>query len=298
MVPTAAGLPTAFRAPRLLRNLNVAAVGFSLAACAGVVFAGILGRTFSPGMDGEEPSYLFPHNWLTPGIASGLSTLAFGLVWARVVRMRAGKIPIGWIAAIPLAALNAGTALGLVMSTESSGGAGFLGGLVLGATFGAMFWIPALVVTLVCFGLPIYFAQQAADKGLGSEDRGERTVGIAAACFAFFALLLSTGIQRPHAEGIVLTSLATLGIFTGLASAIYATKRERKRRVFLGNVVMGSEEGYRVTDGPGQTLLVRVTRTPEIYRGADLEEPLVELDDSGDVRRTLELPAMSSGQSR
>ncbi len=296
MVPTAAGLPNAFRAPRLLRNLNVAAVGASLAACAGVVFAGILGPAFSPQY--ESADGLFPHNWFTPGIASGLSTLAFGMVWARVVRKRAGKIPIGWIAAVPLAALNAGTALGLVMSTESSGGVpGFFGGLVLGATFGAMFWIPALVVTLVCFGLPIYLAQQAADKGLGSEDRGERTVGIAAACFALFALLVITGVHRPRAEGIILTSLAALGVLAGVASAIYATKRERNRRVFLGSVVMGAEEGFRVTDGAGQTLLVRVTRTPEIYRGADLEEPLVELDDSGDVRRTLELPQMST-QSR
>lgn len=284
MVATASALPNAFRAPRALRNLNVAAVGFSLAACAGVVFAGILGPTFSHG--GPYPA--FAEHWVTPGVASGISTLAFGLVWARVVRIRAGKFPIGWLAAVPLAALNAGTALGLVMSGEGSGGGeAFFGGLVLGATFGAIFWIPALVVTLVCFGLPLHLAQKAADEGLGSEDRGERTVGVVAACFALGALLLITGVARPLPEAIVLTSLAVAGHLTGAASAIYATIRERKRRLFLGSVVMGTEEGYRVTDG--STLLVRVTRTPEIYRGADLEEPIVELDGTGDVRRTLEL---------
>jgi hypothetical protein len=260
-------------------------VGFSLAACAGVVFAGVLGSSF---MSGDDVSP-FASGWVTPGLASGISTLLFGLVWARVVRIRSGKFPLGWLAAIPLAALNAGTALGLIMSAESSGGAaGFLGGLVLGATIGAIFWIPALVVTLLCFGAPLLIAQRAADQGLGSEDRGERTIGVAAACFALLALLLVTGIHHPALEGTVLASMAAIGLVTGTASAIYATTRERKRRLFLGNVVMGAEDGYRVTDAAGQALLVRVTRTPEAYRGVDLEEPLLELDGSGDMKRILQ----------
>ncbi|MEO6572906.1 MAG: hypothetical protein ABIP89_03635 [Polyangiaceae bacterium] len=260
-------------------------MGFSLAACAGVVFAGILGSSFS-----HDSVYPPGGAWSTPGVATGISTLGFGLVWARVVRIRAGKFPLGWLAAVPLAALNAGTALGLIMmSTESGGGgAGFLGGLVLGATFGAMFWIPALITTLICFGVPLHFAQRAADKGLGSEDRGERTVGVAAACFALLALLLVSGLNRPSVEGLVLASMAVIGLATGAASATYATLREQKRRLFLGAVGRGAEDGYRVTHDAGQSLLVRVTRTPEVYRGADLEEPLVELDDSGDVKRTLE----------
>lgn len=288
MVALASELPNAFRAPRLLRNLNVAAVGFSLAACAGVVFAGLLGSALSAG-----PPYnpLFPNAPVTPGVASGLSTLAFGLVWARVVRVRFGKFPIGWLAAVPLAALNAGTALGLVMAGEGNR-SDLFGGLLLGATVGAIFWIPALMVTLVCFGVPLHLAMKTADHGLGSEDRGERTVGIAAACFAFLALLVSTGIQHPPYELVVLVSLAVIGIATGTASAIYATARERKRRTFLGDVERGVAEGYRVTQASGETVLVRVTRSHEVYRGADLEEPLVLLDESGDARRTLNGPSM------
>lgn len=281
-------LPNAFRAPRLLRNLNVAAVGFSLAACAGAVFAGLLGPSFS--LSDDSPVRAFPAGRITVGVATGLSTLAFGLVWARVVRIRSGKFPIGWLAAVPLAALNAGTALGLVMAGEGHG-SDFFGGLLLGVTIGAILWIPALMVTLVCFGLPLHLAMKAADDGLGSEDRGERTVGVAAACFALLALLVSTGIQHRQDELIVLASLAVIGAVTGTASAIYATTRERKRRLFLGDVERGVAEGYRVTQAEGQAVLVRVTRTPEIYRGADLEEPVALLDESGDATRTLTAPS-------
>jgi hypothetical protein len=115
-------------------------------------------------------------------------------------------------------------------------------------------------------------------------------VGVAAACFALFALLMITGIQHRADELIVLVSLAVMGILTGTTSAIYASARERQRRLFLTDVDRGVTEGYRVTQATGQAVLVRVTRTREIYRGADLEEPLALLDESGDARRTFNAP--------
>lgn len=88
-------LPDAFRAPRLLRWLNVVAVGFSLASATGVT----LGAIFDA-----------PRVEHAVGLASCASTLVFGILWARIVRVRVGKFPAGWVAAIPLAAINAGVA--------------------------------------------------------------------------------------------------------------------------------------------------------------------------------------------
>src|SRR4051794_11200871 len=103
----------AFRAPRLLRALNVAAVGFLMAACAGVALSVVFGPN----------NHLTPPDGvgLSPPLASAFTTLAAGLVWARGFRTRIAGLPVGWLTCVPLAALNAGMALGLILLTERSG---------------------------------------------------------------------------------------------------------------------------------------------------------------------------------
>lgn len=232
-------LPEAFRAPRLLRWLNVLAVGLSLAAATGLVLG-----TF---MRAEV------------ALASSATTLFFGLVWARVVRVRRGSTPWGWLAAVPLAAVNAGTAFCLDRIDDvEQGFRPSFGDMVRwfleGTTFGVIVWGPALVVTLVLFGLPLYEAQLAADQGLGSEDRGERFVGAVAGAIAALAL-----VALPFAANAVASRPPT-------------------------------ECGYQIDSQPdGASLLVRVSITEGgYYRAPRLKEPVVELDPHGDAKRTLE----------
>ncbi len=287
-----ASLPTAFRAPQALRRLNVVAVAASLAACTGVVFA-MLGPGTFVDPEGEATSPL-----LSPAIISALSTLGYGLLWARVVRVRSRRgLPFGWLAAVPLAAMNAGTALGILMEAGRGEGSadGFAVGFFAGATFGAILWIPALIVTLACYGLPLFLAQRAADRGIGSEDRGERTVGVAAATFSVCATLFAPFVTHDARETLVLLALALVGVGAGVASAAYSNHREEKRRAFLREVESGAQDGYRlerpIAEEEGSlappSMLVRVYETGEAYRSATMAEPVLELDEEGDMKRAL-----------
>ncbi len=177
-----------------------------------------------------------------------------------------------------------------------------------GATFGVIVWGPALVVTLVLFGLPLYDAQLAADQGLASEDRGERLVGAVAGAVAALALVAlpfaaNAVASRPpidRGEGSVefpaplpvgwLATIAACGLGAGLAAVVYATRRERARRRFVVGVERGAESGYQIDSQPdGAALLVRVSGTEGgCYRAARFKEPVVELGRQGDAKRTLE----------
>jgi hypothetical protein len=274
-------LPDAFRAPRLLRWLNVAAVGSALASATGVVLGAIFDRGLELG---------------SVGLVSCATTLVFGVLWARIVRVRFGKFPAGWVAAVPLAASNAGVAFALALAIEKAGSSGsslvevLSLGFVLGASVGIFAWGPALLVTLVLFGLPLYHAQRAADRGLGSEDRGERVVAIMSAVMSALALVgaLASKAATPALAANVATGLAGLG--AGIAAAVYATRRERRRRAFVEKVEAGAAEGYRIdTQLDGPALLVRVAAEQGgYYRAPRLAEPIVELDEQGEAKRSLE----------
>lgn len=271
-----AALPDSFRAPKRLRQLNIVAVAFSLAAATGaaflVVFGGPRGSTWHP------------------AVVSALSTLVYGVFWARMVRSRKGGVPVGWLVAAPFAAMNAGTACMLLSLDNSGSHENLVASFFLGATLGGIIWVPALVLTLLFFGVPLYYAQRAADKGLGSEDRGERVVGLAAVAWSLVSFL-GLGAEHQQLSSFqvsVLAMLGTIGVLAGVASTVYATGRENARRRFLRQASSGEASGYRVVEIAQQPVLVAVTRTGEAYRAADLATPLAELDADGDARRILE----------
>src|SRR5687767_4356901 len=125
-------LPRAFQSLRALRALNVASVGLALAAATAPVFAHVFSKDT---MFGEF------------GVWVGVPTLILGVLWAMILRIRStiGKSSIrwGWLASIPLAMLNGALACGLMFAGQGGHAAGKFGlGLVLGATVGAIFWIP------------------------------------------------------------------------------------------------------------------------------------------------------------
>ncbi len=101
-------LPGAFFSPRALRRVNLVAVASTLAACTGVV------TTAFDNLVGSGP--------VSTATICSASTLAYALVWAALLRTRFGSFPTGWFLAVPLAALNAGTALGFVLWSNPSEG--------------------------------------------------------------------------------------------------------------------------------------------------------------------------------
>ncbi len=238
------------------------------------------------------------HVFGTPavGIAAGLPTLVLGIVWGLVLRMRStvGKTKLrwGWLASIPLAMANGGLACGLFAASDAPSALELLRnlaiGFVLGASFGAIVWVPALLATLAFFGWPLARAQQLADRGLAGDERGEGGVGVASALLATGGLLAAIDPPEPFIDtmsttlgGPALYMLASLGLTTGVAAALLALVREVRRRRFVAQASAGELAGFRIDELPEGKVLVRITSVGEGYRVSDVEEELLALDEAG-----------------
>lgn len=286
------GIPVVFATPRSLRVLNVLAVAASLAACTSAVFM----RLFDP----------LSWAWV---VVAGVPTFAVGALWATLLRWRKetrAGLRWGWLLSVPLAMLNAALSGGLYwMSVPFSPEEGvqtgsFATGAVLGATIGALFWLPSLIAVLVTFGAPIARAQSLAQKGLAGEERGEVLVGGVSIVLSTVALLLvrAQALAPTHDyEPLGWSRLAPLSIplfyalfatavTCGLGSTAIATLRERRRRRFVARVERCEEPGYRVEPTALGKVLVRVAPVTT-YRVADRAEELFELDDEGRAKHRL-----------
>lgn len=255
--------PAPFASEKWLARLNVAAVGASLAACTAAVFGGAM----------------FASGW-----SVGIPTLYLGALWAALLRHPAtiggSRVRWGWLASIPLAALNGGVCCAVMFASEHSGvdlGAIFAG-LVLGATLGIFLWAPALMVTLACFGLPILWAQRLATRGLAGIERGERILGAVCAVLGLGAL--ATTLAR--SEGLFGAALGAAGALLGATAFALATLRERRRAAFVARVEAGAVPRFRVDPTPEGKVLVRVeSHGAGAYRVADFEEEVCRLDAEG-----------------
>lgn len=275
-----------FGSTRTLRHLNVAAVGLSLAACT----AALIGQLMH-----------------ISGLATGPSTLLAGVAWALCMRSRktVGNTPLrrGWLWSIPIAMANAGVACGVYLAMDNGPPGAMLGpflaGLVFGPTMGLVVWLPALLLTLGCFGAPIAWSQRAAARGLAGEERGEVVVGAICTLFSLFGLWLAMHVPTAPAwwdasryaardHGLLFARLAAgLGLLTGLAAAVLGLVREAKRRAFVARVAAGDVAGFRVDDTREGRVLVRVTELGSGYRVANFTEELYALDETGDAARPL-----------
>jgi hypothetical protein len=277
-----------------VRALNIAAVGLSLSAVTAGVF-GAMSHDFS-------------------GFVTGLPTLLVGALWAYILRspQTIGKSSIrwGWLLSVPLAMANAGLSAGLLMSL-GEGGEGIVSrfaiGVALGMTFGFMFWGPALVLTLLAFGLPIAWAQKLAKKGLAGEERGEWIIGGVCLLLGAIGLALSffqnkgygdqeaaflrteSALFAGHVFQIV---TSVLGLLAGATSTVLAQARESKRRAFVNKAEAGEIRGFRVDPTPEGKVLVRVSSQGQGYRVADFSEEVFLLDEEGRATeaRAAELP--------
>jgi len=243
--------------------LNVLAVGASLAACTGDILCGF----------GGVAPVVFP-------------TFVAGMGWATLMRWekRAGSTNVrwGWLLSVPIAYLNCAVAVCLVMGEEPLISARLPMCFFI-AALGVVVWLPALLATLVCFGVPIAWAQRLARQGLAGAERGELVVGTVSLLLAVLAWLVGPvgaalglpAIPPSAAEGrVMLSAFACLGALAGGAAAGLARIRERRRSAFVAKAEAGEIPGYRVQPTEDGKVLLRVTSMGEGYRVAEIEEEL------------------------
>lgn len=264
-------LPRTFQSLATLRVLNVLAVASSLAAMTGAAFAVTLGERF----------------FVESGVASCVSTFAYGAIWAMLLRSRRTILRadwrVGWVLAVPLAALNGGTAAAIAFGGDP--GLHVIGGFFVGLTVGACVWIPALIATLVCFGVPIARAQRMAKRGVAGEEKGERFIGAITTAVGLLALALlaSTKNIAGTTSFFVVTASATLAILCGGLAAALAHLREEARRSFVRAVEAGTVEGYRIDPSHDGKVLIRVGSAGEGYRVAAFDDPVYLLHHDGEA---------------
>jgi hypothetical protein len=276
-------IPVAFAARPGLRTLNLWSIAASLAAFPSAVLIHVGG--------------LHEGAW-TWSVVAGVPTLLVGALWAIIVHKRSPRPHARlWVASPLLAALNGALVGGVFLAAEQFYPPAFLGGALLGLTFGAIFWIPALLLVLVLYGVPIAWAQALAKRGLAGEERGEQIVGATCAALgavalglaysahpqdntmpppAFWATAAPLGVWVFHALGAV-------AIATGCAAFARAAVRERRRRRFVERVEAREEVGFRVEPRAAGKVLLRVPAVAS-YRVTDHEE-LLELDEAGRATR-------------
>lgn len=288
-------IPKPFQSLGALRNLNVAAVALSLAA----VTAAIFGLFAGVGQFGLST------------FVTGMPTLLVGALWAAALRWRRtiGRSPVrwGWLLSVPLAMTNAGLALGILLGWREGLSSAVMG-FALGCTFGAIAWVPAMLATLLAFGVPIAWSQSLARKGLAGEERGEWLVGLTCVVLSVVGLLVavvgsrvqptpsfeladvypSLALLEPVGRWL-LYAMAGLGAAAGGASTVLARRREAERRRFVAQAEEGQVPGYRVDASPEGKVLVRVTTHGEGYRVSDFCEEVFALDDEGQATKALAL---------
>lgn len=272
--------PTPFRARRFLERLADLAIGFSLAAITATVFTAIFGAN-----DGAI------------GLITGVPTLVFGTLWARLLRWRRtvfnGRVRVGWLASVPLAMANGAVAAGLMLSNLDHSAkplVNFIMGMVAGATIGVMFWGPALLATLLLFGLPIAWGQRLAQKGLAGQERGDGLVGLTSALIAAVAMAWSVLSALRHAPTSFTQILASSGMTLGALTMLTAWLRDRQRRAFVAKVEAGEVPRFRIEPSAEGKVLVRIVSQGEGYRVADFAEEVARIDETGEVTRVAAKP--------
>jgi hypothetical protein len=273
--PAHTGRLRAFQSLGLLGALNVAAVGLSLASVTAAAFGRIFGEVA-----------------LSFAFATAGPTLVLGTLWAALLRSpkTVGKTSFrwGWAASMPLAMLNGALSAGFAFGLGRSHAGSFAEMAFVGATLGAICWVPGLLVTLLCFGAPIASAQKLAKKGLAGVERGEWTVGLACAAMSAVALAMtgSRTFDQLSTEGSgLIVMLATLGGLLGATTTALAMTRELRRKRFVEEAEAGRVPGYRIEPTNEGKVLIRVEAQGKGYRVADFEEEVFELDADGTAMR-------------
>jgi hypothetical protein len=249
----------AFARKPLLAVLNVLAVGLTLAAATTTLLQ-------------------------LKTVASAFPTLVIGALWAALLRWPRKLFPdskwrLGWVFSPILAVANACFTL---FALEPKGN---LVELVFMATVpGAILWVPALLATILFYGVPLLRAEQLAKNGLSGAERGERVIGLTTAVIGLLATWAASESSRYSAANKTALVMGVIGTLAGASAAVLAQIRHSSRGRFVREVEAGRVQGFRVDDTPQGKALVRVESNGEGYRVADHEEEIARLTAEGDVR--------------
>jgi hypothetical protein len=248
----------------------LAAAG-SLAASAGTILGKILGNDF------------ITHQ---PAPVVTLSTLVYALLWTRFMYFPGKFKWLGYVLSVPLAALNAGTACALSMSRSTESVATeFLLMMAGGAVLGMIFWVPALILSFLFFGVPVIHARKLAERGLAGEERGLTVAAAVATALAVAASVYAVMWDGEIGGGAIPFFVAILAAATGYVGIGGAFQRSRARKAFVAQVRAGEIAGYRVQPTDAGEVLLRAVMQGEGYRVAQFDEPVAELDDAGTLER-------------
>lgn len=280
-------IPTSFQTLRALKVLNIGAVGLALASVVGAVIVGA-----------------FTVNGL-PGALGGAPTFVVGLLWAWLLRdprtLGKSSIRLGWTASVPLAILNAAATATVIFGSGAHPMRllEIVALMVYAATLGAIVWLPALLATLLCFGVPIAWAQRLAKNGLAGAERGEWIVGLACLVMSGVGLLIAFGASAgPHADVDAAIwaprAFGILGALAGATSTGLAWAREARRRAFVVDAAAGKIPGYRIDATAEGKVLIRIVTQGRGYRVADFEQEVFELDAEGEATRPKHLDDISA----
>ncbi len=265
--------PTFFRSQRALGALNVFGVGLSLASLAGWL-QGAMAMSATDTGPSAVPLFVG-------------TTLFTGTLTAALLRIRSSdpsKIRIGWWLSPVGAWLNAvlGTFGAFLLFDKGTQTLPTLSDLAIVTFYGAIVWVPAWLMSLVLFGLPIAWAQRQARLGLAGEERGERIIGTTVAVLSLVSLLGVLFITPRQLPAVIV--VAVLGTVLGALTAAMAWQREQRRKAFVAEAEEGRAPGYRVEATDQGKVLIRVTRPePEAgYRTPDsIDEEFYALDEQG-----------------
>lgn len=256
----------AFASTRLLTRLNAVSMPCSLAA-----------------LTTHGLRWMQPPSW-----AVAVPTLLAAYLWLRLFRSGRALHKV-FILAVPIAAGNAALSAALTFADfgnsrlEQAAGR-FVGGLIMGPLAGVLVWLPALLLVLLFYGLPLSRARRLSERGLSGSERGELMVGLISALLTL-PIWLWPGSGGGHGGYEPLTCvLAGAAVCAGVAASILASERGVRRREFVRKVSAGEVAGFRVEDTEQGTALVRIVDNGQGYRVADFHEELCTLDAEGEVR--------------
>ena len=256
-------LPRAFWSSRVLVVLNVIAVATSLTSCTGAVMP-----------------------FLFEGGAFFLTIFGGQLLWVMLSRLEATFLGTrwAWLACVPIGYLNCAMTIFMMTGRKDALSERIVMSLVLSVPM-AIVWVPALLVGLALYGVPMELSRGWSKSGLAWRDRGEALVGAVSAGLAVIALIRVWFIasRAPHVLDGSDTSdtstavprigaIAVFAIVAGGVAVLLVGLRARQRRAFLRSAAAGDAPGYRVEIGATATRLFRVRAADDGYRSAAVEE--------------------------
>jgi len=156
-------LPRAFWSSRVLVVLNVMAVATSLTCCTGAVMPFLFGG----------------------GGAFFLTIFGGQLLWVMLSRLEATFLGTrwAWLACVPIGYLNCAMTIFMMTGRKDALSERIVMSLVMSVP-AAIVWVPALLVGLALYGVPMELSRGWSKSGLAWRDRGEALVGAVSAGLA------------------------------------------------------------------------------------------------------------------